>query len=162
MTDIKKILSKVGIGGFYVGFGAFAILFNIVQFAVPAIVGLSMIWWAITLFMEGSIIWGILVLLIGTPIAIGIAAFSAMFLFFIGIIVLIAWGIISLFGFDVSFGSVWGMVWFGIKILVLGGIALVLGGSFVEAVKGNELKSFFKENWFLIILFPFLLWLFFL
>lgn len=162
MTAIKKILSKMGIGGFYVGYGAFTILFSIVQFAIPAIAGLSMIWWAITLFLEGSILWGLLVLLIGTPIAIGIAAFAAIFLFFIGIIALIIWGIISLFGIDVSFGSVWGMVWFGIKILVLGGIALIVGSSFVEAVKGNGLMSFFKGNWFWIILFLFLLWLFFL
>ncbi len=161
MTTIKKILSKVGIGGFYVGYGAFAILFSIVQFAIPAIAGLSMIWWAITLFLEGSILWGLLVLLIGTPIAIGIAAYAAIFLFFMGIVVLITWGIISLFGIDVSFASVWGMVWFGVKILILGGIAFAVGASFVGAVRGNGLMSFIKGSWFWIILFFFLLWLFF-
>lgn len=161
MNAIKKLLKGVGTGGFYVGSGAFLILFHIVQFAVAAVVGLSMIGWAITLFLEGSIIWGLLVLLIGTPIAVGIAFYAAIFLFFIGIIVAIIWGIINLFGFNVSFGSVWSIIWLGIKILVLGGIAFVVGSSFVEAVKENKLKSFFKENWFYIPLFFFLFWLFF-
>jgi hypothetical protein len=161
MNVVKKLFKGAGIGGFYVGYGAFAILFSIVQFAIPAIAGLSMIWAAITLFLEGSIIWGLLVLLIGTPIAVGLAAWAAIFLFFIGIIALIIWGIISLFGFNVSFGSVWGMVWFGIKILVLGGIAFAVGSSFVQAVKEKELISFVKGNWFYVLLFIFLLWLFF-
>jgi len=143
------------------GGGAFLILFNIVQFAVPAVVGLSMIWWAITLFLEGSIIWGLLVLLIGTPIAIGIAFYAAIFLFFIGIIAAIIWGIINLFGFNVSFGSVWGSVWLVIKILVLGGMAFLGVSSFVQAVKENQIASFFKGNWFYILLFFFLFWLFF-
>jgi len=157
MNAIKKLLPGMG-QGLFMGGGC---LFQLVQFAVTAVAGLSMIWWAIILFMEGSIIWGLLVLLIGTPIAIAIASWAAIFLFFIGIISLIIWGIISLFSIDVSFGSVWAMVWFGIKILVLGGIAFAVGSSFVGAVKGNGLMSFFKGNWYLIILFLFLLWLFF-
>lgn len=158
---IMKLLKGTFTGGLYVGGGAFFIIFNIVAFAVPAVVGLSVIWLAIKLFLEGSIIWGLLVLLIGTPIAIGIAAYAAIFLFFIGIIALIIWGIISLFGFNVSFDSVWSMVWFGVKILFLGGIAFVVGSSFVVAVKEKDLTSFFKEYWFLILFFFFLFWLFF-
>ena len=161
MNVIKKVFKGVGTGGLYIGGGAFLILFTIVQFVVPAVVGLSMIWWAITLFLEGSIIWGLLVLLIGTPIAIGIASYAAIFLFFIGIIAAIIWGIASLFGFNVSFGRVWSIIWLVIKILVLGGIAFVVGSSFVQAVKGKELVSFFKGNWFYILLFFFLFWLFF-
>ena len=157
MKAIKKLSPVLG-HGLFMGGGC---LFQLVQFVVTAVAGLSMIWWAITLFLEGSILWGLLVLLIGTPIAIGIAAYAAIFLFFMVIITLITWGIISLFGIDVSFSSVWGMVWFGIKILVLGSIAFLVGSSFVVAVKENELKSFFKGNWFWIILFLFLLWLFF-
>ncbi len=162
MNAIKKVLSKLGIGfgyGLLMGGGC---LFQLVQFVVTAVAGLSIIGWAITLFLEGSILWGLLVLVIGTPIAIGVAAYAAIFLFFMGIIALIVWGVISLFGIDVSFASVWGMVWFGIKILILGGIAFVVGASFVGAVRGNGLMSFVKGNWFWIILFFFLLWLFFL
>ncbi|MBI2328188.1 MAG: hypothetical protein HYU85_00815 [Chloroflexi bacterium] len=139
MNVIKKIFKGVGTGGLYMGGGALLILFNIVQFVVPAIAGLSMIWWAITLFFEGSIIWGLLVLLIGTPIAIGIASYAAIFLFFIGIIAVIIWGIVSLFGFNVSFGSVWNIIWLVIKILILGGMAFIGVSSFVQAVKENEL-----------------------
>ena len=158
MNTIKKLLPGLGYG-LYMGGGC---LFQLVQFVVTAVAGLSMIWWAITLFLEGSIIWGLLVLLIGTPIAIGIAAYAAIFLFFIGIIAAIIWGIINLFGFNVSFGGVWSIIWLGIKILVLGCIAFIVGGSFVEAVKENRLKSFFKGSWFYILLFFFLLWFFFL
>ncbi|MFC1954874.1 hypothetical protein ACFLVZ_03540, partial [Chloroflexota bacterium] len=124
---------------------------------IPAVVGLSMIWWAITLFIDGSIIWGILVLIIGTPIAAGIAPF----LFFIGIIAAIIWGILNLFGLNVSFSSAWDIVWSGLKILLLGGIAIFTVASFVGAVKQKEIKSFFKQNWFWIILFFVFLWLFF-
>lgn len=160
-NTIMKLLKSMRTGGFYVGTGTFLILFNIVQFAVPAVVGLSMIWWAITLFFEGSIIWGLLVLLIGTPIAIGIAFYVAIFLFFIGIITVITWGILSLFGVNISFESVWSIVWLGIRILLLGGMAFIGVSSFVQAVKENELASFFKGNWFYILLFFFLFWLFF-
>ena len=157
MNFIKKLFTGLGYGLFMGGGG----LFHLVQFVVTAVVGLSMIWWAITLFLEGSIIWGLLVLLIGTPIAIGIAFYAAVFLFFIGIVAAIIWGIINLFGFNVSFGGVWGGIWLAIKILILGGIAFVGVSSFVQAVKENELVSFFKGNWFYILLFFFLLWLFF-
>ena len=157
MNFIKKLLPGLG-HGLFMGGGC---LFQLVQFVVTAVAGLSMIWWAITLFLEGSILLGLLVLLIGTPIVIGIAFYAAIFLFFMGIVVLITWGIISLFGIDVSFASVWGMVWFGVKILILGGIAFAVGASFVGAVRGNGLMSFIKGSWFWIILFLFLLWLFF-
>ncbi len=154
---LRKLLPGLGQGVFMGG----GCLFQIVQFVVTAVAGLSMIWWAITLFIEGSILWGLLVLIIGTPIVIGLAGWAAIFFFPIGIITLIIWGIISLFGIDISFGSVWGMVWFGIKILILGGIAFTVGSSFVQTVKEREFISFFKKNWFWIILFFFLLWLFF-
>ncbi len=157
MNGIKKLLRGVGTGGFYVGGGAFLILFNIVQFAVPAVVGLSMIWWAITLFLEGSIIWGVLVLLIGTPIAIGIASYAAIFLFFIAIIAAIIWGIINLFGFNVSFGGVWDIIWLGITILVLGGIAFVVVSSLVEAVFKGKMNWFRRHlNWTWVL--AYLLW----
>ena len=161
MKYLIRLLKGMRSGGLVVGGGVFLILFQIVEFAVPAIVGLSMIWWAITLFIDGSIIWGLLVLLIGTPIAIGISSYVAIFLFFIGIIALLVWGIMALFGFDVSFISVWNIIWLIVKILILGGIAFVLGASFVEGVREKAILSFFKGSWFLIILFFFLLWLFF-
>ncbi len=104
---------------------------------------------------------GLLVLLIGTPIAIGIAFYAAIFLFFMGIGAAIIWGIINLFGFNVSFGSVWSIIWLVIKILILGGMAFIGVSSFVQAIKENELVSFFRGNWFYILLFFFLFWLFF-
>ncbi len=144
MNVIKKLLPGLGYGLFMGG----GCLFQLVQFVVTAVAGLSMIWWAITLFLEGSIIWGVVVLLIGTPIAIGIASYAAIFLFFIGIIAAIIWGVINLFGFNVSFGGVWDIIWLGVTILVLAGIAFVVVSSLVGAIFKGEMNWFRRHlNW---------------
>jgi len=155
--NVIKIFKGLGTGGLYVGGGALLILFNIMQFVVPTVAGLTMIWWAITLFLEGSIIWGVVVLLIGTPIAIGIASYAAIFLFFIGIIAAIMWGVINLFGFNVSFGGVWDVIWLGITILVLAGIAFVVVSSLVGAIFKGEMNWFRRHlNWTYVL--AYLLW----
>ena len=155
--NVIKIFKGLGTGGLYVGGGALLILFNIMQFVVPTVAGLTMIWWAITLFLEGSIIWGVVVLLIGTPIAIGIASYAAIFLFFIGIIAAIMWGVINLFGFNVSFGGVWDVIWLGITISVLAGIAFVVVSSLVGAIFKGEMNWFRRHlNWTYVL--AYLLW----
>ena len=120
-----------------------------------------MIGLAISLFSEGSIIWGLVALFIGTPIAIGLASYFFIFFLVLAILALIIWGIVSIFGFDVSFGSVWDGIWLVIKVLILGGMAFFGISAFIEAVKNKDVLSFFKENWFYILIFLFLLWLFF-
>ena len=94
-----------------------------------------MIGLAISLFSEGSIIWGLVALFIGTPIAIGLASYFFIFFLFLSIIALIIWGIIYIFGFNVSFGSVWDGIWLVIKILILVGMAFFGISSFIEAIK---------------------------
>ena len=158
---LKKIFKGVGTGGLVVGGGFLYISFTILQFLFVAFAGLSMIGLAISLFSEGSIIWGLVALFIGTPIAIGLASYFFIFFFALTILALIIWGIIYIFGFDVSFGSVWDGIWLVIKILILGGMAFFGISSFVEAVKNKNVVSFFKENWFYILIFFFLFWLFF-
>jgi len=157
---IKKVFKGVGTGGLVVGGGFLYISFTILQFLFVAFAGLSMIGLAISLFSEGSIIWGLVALFIGTPIAIGLAGYFFIFFLFLAILALIIWGIIYLFGFDVSFGSVWDGIWLLIKVLILGGMAFFGISSFVQAVKNKDVISFFKENWFYIIIFFFLFWLF--
>jgi len=159
---LKKIFKGVGIGGLVLGGGFLSILFFILRFLFIAFAGLSMIGWAIALFSKGSIIWGLIVLFIATPVAIGLASYFFIFFFVLAILALIIWGIIHLFGFNVSFGNVWDSIWLIIKVLILGGIAFFGVSSFIQAVKKNELVSFFKENWFYIPLFFFLFWLFIL
>jgi len=100
-------------------------------------------------------------LFIGTPLAIGLASYFFIFFLFLGIIALIIWGVIYLFGLDVSFGSVWDGIWLVVKMLILGGMAFFGISSFIEAVKSKNVASFFKENWFYILIFFFLFWLFF-
>ena len=157
-----RFVKGFGTGSLYAGGGVLFILFQIIQFAVPAIVGLSMILWAIFEFTEGSIIVGLLVLLIGTPIAIGIAHWAATFIFFLAILALIIWGISNLFGANLSFDSAWDIAWLIIKILVVGGIGYFLIMGFVDAIRTKTIKSFLSGNWFYIIGFCFLFWLFFL
>jgi len=158
---LKKIFKGVGTGGLIVGGGFLYVSFTILQFLFVAFAGLSMIGLAISLFSEGSIIWGLAVLFIGTPIAIGLAGYFFIFFLFLAIIALIIWGIISIFGFDVSFGNVWGGVWVVIKMLILGGMTFFGINSFVQAIKNKNVLLFFKENWFYIPIFFFLFWLFF-
>jgi len=70
-------------------------------------------------------------------------------------------GIIHIFGFDVSFSSVWESIWLIIKILLLGVMALLTIKEFIEAVREKRVLEFFKEYWWVILLFCLLLWLFF-
>ncbi len=158
---LKKVFKGVGTGGLIVGGGFLYISFTILQFLFVAFTGLSMIWLAILLFSEGSIIWGLVALFIGAPIAIGLASYFFIFFFFLTILALVIWGVISLFGFDTSFSGVWDGMWLVIKILILGGIAFFGITGFIQSVKDREIIFFFKENWFYILLFFFLLWLFF-
>ncbi|MFH1536908.1 MAG: zinc ribbon domain-containing protein [Patescibacteria group bacterium] len=158
---LKKIFRGVGTGGLVVGGGFLYISFTILQFLFVAFAGLSMIGLAISLFSEGSIILGLVALFIGTPIAIGLASYFFIFFLVLSILALIIWGIISIFGFDVSFNNVWDGIWLVIKVLILGGMVFFGISSFIEAVKNKNIPSFFKENWGYILVFLFLFWLFF-
>ena len=158
---IKKIFKGVGTGGLVVGGGFLYVSFTILQFLFVVSAGMSMIGLAISLFSEGSIIWGLVALFIGTPIAIGLASYFFIFFLFLTILALIIWGSIYIFGFDVSFGSVWDGIWLIIKVFILGGMTFFGVSSFIEAVKNKNVLFFFKENWFYILIFLFLFWLFF-
>ena len=158
---IKKIFKGVGTGGLVVGGGFLYVSFTILQFLFVVSAGMSMIGLAISLFSEGSIIWGLVALFIGTPIAIGLASYFFIFFLFLTILALIIWGSIYIFGFDVSFGSVWDGIWLIIKVFILGGMTFFGVSSFIEAVKNKNVLFFFKENWFYILIFLFFFWLFF-
>ncbi len=158
----KKLFNGVSYGGLIAGGGILFLIFNVLHFLFTAIVGLLMIGWAISMFLEGSIIVGLLILFIATPIAIGIARHVFMLLFPLVILVLIIWGIIHLFGFNLSFGNVWDSIWLAIKILILGFMVYfgILG--FIGAIREKKALGFFKKSWLGILLFCFLFWLFFL
>ncbi len=157
----KRFFKGMGIGSLIAGGGVFFILFSILQFAFTAIAGLGMIVWAINAFSKGSIIIGLLVLLIGTPLAIGLTNYLFPFFLVLAILSAIMWGIAHIFGFRISFTSAWDLVWIILKVLVLGVMAFVGITGFVEAIKKKRLLYFFKECWLGILLFCFLFWLFF-
>ena len=158
----KRFFKGVGIGSLVAGGGIVYILVSILQFAFTAIVGLGMIVWAIDEFSKGSIIVGLLVLLIGTPLAIGFSYWAFFFLLILAILSAIIWGIVRIFGLDISFASTWDFAWMIIKVLSLGGMAFAGIVGFVEAIREKRLSYFFKEYWWGILLFCFLFWLFFL
>ncbi|MFC2034035.1 hypothetical protein ACFLTT_01335 [Chloroflexota bacterium] len=160
--SIKGIGKGIGQGTLIASGGTLLLVFNVLQFIFVASAGLGTVWGAITLFMDGSILWGLVVLFIGTPISIALAQWLFIPLFFISIIVAIIWGLANLFGFDVSFDSAWSFVWFIGTILIIGFMAFFGVTGFVEAIKSNRVLGYFKENWFYILIFCGLFWWFFL
>lgn len=90
----KKILEKIGLGGAIAGIAGFNIVISILEIIFVWGTGVTVAWMGISLILEGSILWGFVVLFIGTPIAIAIASF----LFPIWLIILVIWGIIWLIG----------------------------------------------------------------
>jgi hypothetical protein len=157
----RKILEGVGVGSFLVGGGIISILFFILNFLFTAFIGLSMIRIAIIMFMEGSILWGSL-LLIGTPLAIAISSSLFFYLIILGIFSAILWGIAHIFGFSVSLGNAWSIILSILKMLIFGGIAFSGIVEFIKAIKEKRISEFFKEYWVGILFFCFLFWLFFL
>jgi|AntAceMinimDraft_18_1070375.scaffolds.fasta_scaffold09436_6 hypothetical protein len=157
----KKIFKGVGYGGFFVGSGIIGILYFILNFLLIASVGLGMIGIAIRMFMEGSILWGILVLL-GTPLAIGLASYLFFFFMILGVFSLILWGIATILGFDISFWTAKDIVWLIGKIIILGIMAGLGIMGLTEAIKEKNILGFFKDFWWGILFFCFLFWLFFI
>lgn len=153
----KKILKRVGFGGIMGG----GCLFSIIQLLFTVGAGSLMIWSAIKLFSEGSIIWGLVVLFIGTPIAVGLAGFFFIYVLALAILALIILGISHLFGFDISFSNAWDIVWFSVKTLILGGLAFSVIAGFISAIRENRILGFFKEYWWYILLLCFFFWLLF-
>ena len=152
---IKKFFEFLGIGTLVAG----SWIFYIFNFLIVASTGLLMIYWAIKMFLEGSIIIGLLVLLIGTPIMVGIAQQFSVFYFLFMVIALILWAIINLFGLDISFGSVFDSTWLIIRLIGFIYLLWYVVFGLYEAIKRNELLEFLKDNWYLILFFLFVIWL---
>ena len=157
----RKILEGMGIGSLFIGGGIISIIFYILSFLFTASVGLLMIGRAISLFIEGSIFWGILTLIL-TPLAIGLAHHLFFFFIILGILSGILWGIVTILGFDISFWTAESIIWLIVKIAILGIMAFSGIWIFTDAVKQKNVLSFLKNYWWGILLFCFLFWLFFL
>jgi len=91
----RKILEGIGMGGLIVGGVGFSGIMFILYIIFVWGTGLSMISYGIYLLANGSILWGLVVLLIGTPIVVGLAeAFFSLWMIslVIGLIIaLIRW-----------------------------------------------------------------------
>lgn len=161
----KKVFKGIGVGGLVIGGGFISIVFYVLNFLFVAGVGLSMIWLVIRLFIEHSYVWALVALAL-TPIAIGLATYLFIYLLFLAVLTLIIWGGAHLFGINLSFADLFDNVWHTIYLIVMlllaGGMTYSLIGTFVQAVKGKQVVSFLKKNWFILIVIIFLFWMFFL
>lgn len=92
---IKEILGKIGLGALTVGVLGASGIIGILRIILVWGTGLSVVSLGIYLLFNGSILWGLIVLFIGTPVAVWFASFLFPFyiiLLIIGlIIVLIRW-----------------------------------------------------------------------
>jgi hypothetical protein len=158
----RKILTGLGYGSLFVSGGIITVILYILNFLFVAFVALSVIGWAIILFMEGSILWGLLVLLILTPLAIELAHWLFFYWIILMVFSLILWGVVTIFGLDISFWEAGSIIWLLGKIAILGIMALFGIMGFIEAIKERDILEFFKDYWLGILFFCFLFWLFFL
>lgn len=156
---LKKVFKGIGIGGLVVGGGFISIVFYVLNFLFVAGVGLSMIWLVIRLFIEHSYIWALIALVL-TPIAIGLAGYFFIFFLFLTILALIIWGGAHLFGVSLSFSDLFNNLYAIVMLLLAGGMAYYLVSAFVQATKEKKIASFFKGNWFILIVVIFLFWMF--
>jgi len=109
----------------------FLLIFSIVEFFLPFFVGIFVAWQAISIFFKEEKALGLLLLFIGTPVAIVISYYASAVFFYI------------------------------ISILILALMASFLFINFWVAIKRKEMELFFKKNWLNIVIFSLILWLFF-
>ena len=84
---VKKILKWIGWGGLIVGGTGVGLVVSILHIIFVWGAGLYMVWQGIVLILQGFVLWGLVVLFIGTPIVVAITQF----LFPIWLIFLILW-----------------------------------------------------------------------
>jgi hypothetical protein len=142
-----------------VGGGLIASTIYVLRFLYIAIVGLGMIGLAVDLFVKGSIIWGLIVLLVGTPLAIGIASYLFIPLFGLTVVALLIWGTAFLFGFHIEFQNAWGLTWLILGILLWIVTFSILLMNLLRAIKNKSAIEFFKESWLLLIFLIFISWM---
>lgn len=91
----RKILEAVGMGGLIAGYVGFSGVMLILQIIFVWGTGIGMIYYGVSLLIHGFIFWGLIVLFVGTPVAVAIAQFLFPFwiiLLIIGLIIaLIRW-----------------------------------------------------------------------
>jgi len=160
-NPIKKVFKGLGTGGLIVGGGFLFSLLSVLRFLYIASAGLSMVGAAIYLFVDGSIFWGLVVLLVGTPVIISLSEYMFFPVLVLSILALIFWGIFSVFGLSISFENVWDSLWMIVLILAMGYLVFNLTSSFIRALKNKSVGSFFKENLFNFVLVFFLLYILF-
>jgi len=101
----------MGQAGLVAGSGFLYLSVYILRFAFVGVCGFTAIWFSIQLILAGSILWGILALLIGTPLVIGISSYFFPVLLGITIVSAIIWGCTRLVGGEISFSNIWSSIW---------------------------------------------------
>ena len=144
-SNIKKTLKKFGMGSLYVGGGVFMLVFSVLRFIYVAVAGLTTIYAAIVLFSNGSIIWGLVVLLIGTSLAVAIAQLLFIPVFILSVITLLVWLVAHLFGSEVGIQNIWHSLLHSLKIALFLGVGLYLLYSVFTWIRKKTGKKKLKD-----------------
>lgn len=126
-SKIKSVFKNVGY--WVIGLGGFGTMWivNILQFFFSAIAGLGSIYSAIILFKKGSILLGLIVLLIVTPLVIWVVNTFFPFWLILSILISVLWGISKIIGLNISFENffskgwniLWGLFWIILGLFLL-------------------------------------------
>jgi len=160
-NKVKRFLRGIGLGFLYVSGTWFSCLLGVVCLIFMAGAVIAVIGFAISLIISGSIFLGIIVLLIGTPIALALASYLFPFWLFLATISGIIWLVVKIFSLDISFENIMDSVWRIVSFCIYLFFTFWLAKGFIEAFKTKSVKSFLKETWFYILLFFLFLWILF-
>lgn len=131
-----NFLKQIGLGFLVTGGGAFYIIFSILVTVIQACAVLWPVYLSIISFMEGSIIAGILYLIIGIPLAAFVANVFAPLISILGCVCALYWLIggvilgneISIIG---TFIAIWDFIfWKGLLSIIIIGVVVVVSVQF--------------------------------
>ena len=129
---MNNLLKKIGIGSLYTGGGVLYIVFAILDTTIKAIAFLLPVYLSITYFIDGSIVIGILYLIIGIPLASLAANLFSPLIILLGFICTLYWLIGAvILGNDISFIGTFIGIWefifdkLLISLIIIGALFLV-------------------------------------
>ena len=162
LKNSYKILKGFGVVGLLV---AGSYLANVLLMIFFSFTCFSLTWLVITLFLDGSAIYGLLVLFLAIPLVIMLAFIFLASSFFISFFVMeiIATAILVINYWlipSASFANSFDRTMLTTEILGLVGIAVCGIGLFIEAIQKKEVVYFVKRTWFYVPIYIFLFWFF--
>tara|TARA_A100001015_G_C14657273_1_gene581588 strand:- start:121 stop:600 length:480 start_codon:yes stop_codon:yes gene_type:complete len=133
---MESLFKKIGLGSLATGGGVLFIIYAILDTVIKALAVLLPLYLSIISFMEGSVIAGILYLIIGIPLSSFVANFFSPLIIILGFICTLYWligGVIL--GNDISiigtFIAIWDFIfWKGLLSIIIIGVVVVVSVQF--------------------------------